>query len=870
MSNTVAKTKEVKFLNSLFFNCTLIVAICVMAVVAVIEVRNQIQVTKKAERAISQRGLEVTKLLGLQMGGSIKFANSEALQEITSKVVETAGADVIGTVIFDQSMSEIYLSEGTEMAGEMSDVVTLAKEALATGEVQRSTDRMTVAYPVGFGAANETVGVVASVWTTDNIFQAMVAERRVTVLIAIGVFAAALVFIATFLRLRMSRPLSVLEEAMQKVALEHYDVDVPFIKRRDEIGQMAQRLDAFRETLSEANEAQVETVFKGAAFEGSSAPLMVVNDAFEVLFANSACTNLFKSFAEDLKELWPSADPSSIIGADLSDFAQMKGPIERVANPARRASDDRLGQQTAIRIGDRVISVNANPSYDGAGEFFGCVIEWMDMTKAQHDSALIDAINAAQLSIEFDRTGRVLDANQNFLSMIDGTKADTTACNFFKMFANNIEGDVDGTKFFAGVDSREVSQGRFSAFSVHADRLFIIEGSFAVVADEGGATDRMIFIGRDVTEEDRVMKEAEEERTRSTQEQSDVVALLGASLNNLAEGDLMTGINVDVPATYEKLRSDFNATVTSLHQALSLVAQNSDSIRNETAEITSAADDLSRRTEKQAATLEETAAALDELTVSVRSAAQGADDASKMSADAQRNAQQGGDIAREAVVAMDGIKTSSQEISKITNVIDDIAFQTNLLALNAGVEAARAGEAGRGFAVVATEVRALAQRSSDAAREINELITSSSDQVSQGVDLVDRTGEALASIVKSVADISERVSSIATSAREQASGLAEINTSVNELDHVTQQNAAMFEETTAASHALTSEADALASAVARFQIDRAEENSEKPIPKPSVSSSTTAVHEPSSVSATQGSAALDIYAQVDTDGWEEF
>ncbi len=362
---------------------------------------------------------------------------------------------------------------------------------------------------------------------------------------------------------------------------------------------------------------------------------------------------------------------------------------------------------------------------------------------------------------------------------------------------------------------------------------------------------------------------AEAKRKTRADELALVVNSLGTSLRRLSDGDLTSEIHDAFPEQYVTIREDFNLAVRSLRETIGAVMQNADTIRNETAEISSAADDLARRTEQQAATLEETAAAMDQLNSSVTSAAEGASDASKMTGDARVNAEQGGEVARLAIKAMDEIKRSSQEISKITSVIEDIAFQTNLLALNAAVEAARAGEAGRGFVVVATEVRALAQRSSVAAGEINTLIARSGEQVQQGVQLVESTGTSLSSIVEAVADIAQRIAAIATSAKEQASGIGEINASVSALDQVTQQNAAMFEETTAASVALSSEADALANAVSRFKTGdqpRDEEQAEAKTRRPAVRAPA-----PTRAAPTAGNTALKAdESYVEEGGWEGF
>ncbi|PZQ63213.1 MAG: globin-coupled sensor protein [Phenylobacterium zucineum] len=302
-------------------------------------------------------------------------------------------------------------------------------------------------------------------------------------------------------------------------------------------------------------------------------------------------------------------------------------------------------------------------------------------------------------------------------------------------------------------------------------------------------------------------------------ERATVASTVGAGLAALAEGDLTWRLPQTMPSEYAKLRDDFNEAAQQLQEALRLVSANVDGMHSGAGEISRAADDLSRRSEQQAATLEETAAALDEVTATVSRTAEGAGQANTAVAAARTDAEESGGVVHAAVEAMTGIEESSRQIAQIIGVIDEIAFQTNLLALNAGVEAARAGDAGKGFAVVASEVRALAQRSAEAAKEIKTLISTSSAQVEQGVELVGRAGQALQRIVGQVAEINGLVAEIAASAREQSTALAEVNTAMNQMDQMTQQNAAMVEQSTAASHALAQEAEALSGLIGRFRID---------------------------------------------------
>ncbi|MDX2201109.1 MAG: methyl-accepting chemotaxis protein, partial [Hyphomicrobiaceae bacterium] len=389
--------------------------------------------------------------------------------------------------------------------------------------------------------------------------------------------------------------------------------------------------------------------------------------------------------------------------------------------------------------------------------------------------------------------------------------------------------------------------GAFAAFAamsltrplvrVEARMRGLMEGDIASEIPDKGRSDEIGAIARTVefmknklVEREEMQKEAAHaaEQARAERERAEreaierergiVNASIGAAIGRLASKDLTFRLNDNLPDAYAKLQADFNDAISQLETAMRSVSGRADAITSTTTEMSKAASDLSRRTEQQAASLEETAAALDEITATVKKTAENALQARDIAHATRKSAETTSAVVGKTVGAMGDIEKSSQQINQIIGVIDEIAFQTNLLALNAGVEAARAGDSGRGFAVVASEVRALAQRSAQAAKEIKELILRSSTLVQSGVALVGETGKSLDLIIRQVEDINQSIVSIASGAEEQATGIQEVNTAINQMDQVTQQNAAMVEETTAASGALAEETQLLQSDVAQFRV----------------------------------------------------
>ncbi|MBN8951762.1 MULTISPECIES: methyl-accepting chemotaxis protein [unclassified Rhizobium] len=515
----------------------------------------------------------------------------------------------------------------------------------------------------------------------------------------------------------------------------------------------------------------------------------------KVLTANE---NFCRALGYDLKEIVGNhhrmfCDPAYITTPAYHDFWARLGRGEYDAGTYKR-----------LAKGNREIWIQAsyNPVFRN-GKPVKVVKFAADVTetkrKAIDDAGKLEAISHSQAVIEFLPTGEILTANENFCNAM-GYALGEIVGKHHSLFCDPTYARTEEYKrFWQRLAQGEFIANEFVRYGKGGKEIWI-QAAYNPIVDADGKVYKVVKFATDVTSRMSAISE------------------LAGALRNLSEGDLTKKVERPFVPSMEQLRHDFNATIEKLSETLTTVGHNASAIAAGSRELGDSAEAFSRRTEQQAASVEETAAALEEITTTVADSSQRAEEAGRLVAETKRGAEQSGTVVRSAVAAMDQIEKSSREITNIIGVIDDIAFQTNLLALNAGVEAARAGEAGKGFAVVAQEVRELAQRSASAAKEIKALITASSEHVKNGVGLVGQTGKALEEIVTQVGDINTNVAAIVKASKEQTIGLREINSAINSLDQTTQQNAAMVEESTAASLRLANEADALHTLLAQFRL----------------------------------------------------
>uniref|UniRef100_UPI003D7D58E1 methyl-accepting chemotaxis protein n=1 Tax=Aliiroseovarius marinus TaxID=2500159 RepID=UPI003D7D58E1 len=757
------------------------------------------------DQTMAHQASELTKFTAQVVTGSFQMSNTRGVDLRMSNLLEDPASGAVMGIALDKR-GRVLLEKG-DRTDLVETLTSLGQKALETEATQMTQDGLLIAVPVG-GDGNPIHGVLAIGWTAEHLHAVAFQDQVFGALVALAVFAISVLVTGYLVWKTVAKPFAGLASAIDDVAAEKFDREIPGLGRKDELGKIASSLQKFACRLSDGAKQMYKSQVRGTALNKSSACLMITDTDMIITYANPALRASFEGHISDLSEVCPHFPAENIVSSSISDCFPTKqlGLLDKI-----KSDPSALPLRKSVAYGQTRYEIEINLIESDDQEALGYVIEWRDITEDFLNRSILASIETNQVKADFAYDGQLISANGLFESLAPEIAQDRRpmADEIFDFDPELAE--KSGPVFDRLRDSKSV----YGRFKFKGGERYV-EGGFTPVLDDDGHLLRIVLIGNDVTQSHEAILRAEGERAEMEAAQAAVVDALRVGLGQLSDGDLTIRIDTAFDAKYEQLRADFNTASDKLRAAMCGVVENADLIQGEASEISNAADDLSRRTEHQAATLEETAAALDELTSSVRSAADGAAHAREVVETARENAEASGAVVREAVGAMGEIESSSQQISKITGVIDDIAFQTNLLALNAGVEAARAGEAGRGFAVVASEVRALAQRSSDAAREINGLISASGGHVKRGVELVDQAGSALSGIVDSVNEISRNVGEIATSAQEQSSGLAEINSAVNQLDQVTQQNAAMFEETTAASHALTREADTLMTTMRNF------------------------------------------------------
>lgn len=421
--------------------------------------------------------------------------------------------------------------------------------------------------------------------------------------------------------------------------------------------------------------------------------------------------------------------------------------------------------------------------------------------RSTEDNGKLAALSRAQAMIEFTPEGKILSANENFLTAL-GYTAEEIIGNHHSMFCER--GYVQSEEyrnFWKDLSKGEFSTGQFMRLGKNEKRVFI-QASYNPIIDERGKVVKVVKFAFDITDRVHAVEE------------------LGAALERLSQCNIRVTLDKPFVGEFEGLRRDFNKSIAEFQKTLENVLGQTDDLTRSSQEVSEASVHLAERSREQAVALEETSAALEEITATVRASTENTKETRKLVQSARTSTAASTEVVGRTVNAMQRIETASREISQIIGVIDEIAFQTNLLALNAGVEAARAGDAGKGFAVVAQEVRELAQRSASAAKEIKALINNSGTEVLEGVRLVGETGEALKQIDALVKHIDGNVDMIAKAADEQALGISEINRAVNQLDRMTQENAAMSARTTAISATLAQGADVLAQLVSLFKLNR--------------------------------------------------
>ncbi|MEZ5458586.1 MAG: methyl-accepting chemotaxis protein [Steroidobacteraceae bacterium] len=551
-----------------------------------------------------------------------------------------------------------------------------------------------------------------------------------------------------------------------------------------------------------------------AALDATRTNVMIADENLNIVYLNSTVHEMMRAAEADIRTDLPNFRADALLGANIDVFHKQPSHQRTLLAGLKKTHESQL------QVGGRSFRIIANPIHDAAGRHTGTVVEWEDITaQLKRDAAdRAEAERQARLAAENLRIRQALDNVSTNVMVADRDLNIVYMNQTVRDMMRNAQQDI--RKDLPGFDVDRLMGANIDVFhrnpAHQRNLLATLSQTFTSNLTVGGRSFRIIanpvrdeagrHVGTVVEWADRT------EEVRTEQEVQRVV-------DAVAAGDLRDRISLDGKSgVFRRISEAINQLADDLTSLISTMQSAAQEIQRGTSDIAVGNDDLSRRTSEQAASLEQTAASIEEITSTVAQTADNATRAKDLAADARKTADDGGDVARQAIDAMTGVTEASRKMAEIIVVIDDIAFQTNLLALNAAVEAARAGEQGRGFAVVASEVRTLAQRSADSAKEIKKLIEDSLRKVESGSSLVTRSGGTLQQIVDAVRKVSDIVVEIAAATHEQSSGIDQINSAITHLDKITQSNAALVEEATAASRSMADQSQQLFDLVSRYDV----------------------------------------------------
>ena len=713
----------------------------------------------------------------------------------------------------------------------------------ATAFFSEGTAAITTGFKM-FDAAAENLDLLL-----ENRVSAMKNERLISLLLISVIFV--LVLLVTWLNVTaIVNPLKTLLNTVRNLSEGNLVVD-PAKVNKDEVGAITNAVNMMGINLqfeiADARQKAMESMRIKLALDSNSTATTVSDSSNVLIYMNRAAEEQFKSMQEEWRKSMPHFNADDLLGHKLSEYFE-EGEFKTAYTQNLQSENSLEGKIAGLDM-----LLVASPVYDENNEYAGRVTQWVDQTEKLRQEQL------EQERLQEER--RIASENERIKFALDNVSSNVMLANTDReiIYINkNIEklfseAESDIRKDLPDFSAANLLGANIDTFHKNpAHQIRLLDGlksTYQSDLEVGGRTLRIVAnpvidaegerLGTAVEWTDRTLELAVEKEIDSLVDAASAGDLnrrldtagkqgfflqlsngINTLLNQLtsvftdiddvmskmAEGDLTHKIEQDYTGTFGDVKNNINKTISNVEQTVKELRSISDQVNTASEEISDGNNNLSGRTEQQAANLEETAASMEQLTSTVKNNSDNAQQANQVATSARGAAEKGGQVVNDAVEAMQQISDSSNQIAEIIGVIDEIAFQTNLLALNASVEAARAGEQGRGFAVVATEVRNLASRSAEAAKEIKELIKDSVDKVNSGSELVSQTGESLREIVDSVKKVGDIIAEIAAASAEQTAGIEQVNMAVTSLDEMTQQNAALAEETSAASAAMSDNA----------------------------------------------------------------